>query len=233
MADSASVFQHIDMFQDLTDAELEELGRTAMERVYPKKTIIFHEGSEREAVFFIADGLVKTYKTNENGHEQIVSFLRQGEMFPHAGFFDDSPYPATAETIVNTSLLAVPVPAFERLLIAHPEMAVKIMRVMSRKIRELQVKLQEISGHDVFERTLSFLVKIAEHYGTRKVGEIRVAIPMTHQDFANAIGTSRESVTRLLNQLRKEGIMDMDRRGFVIHSIDQLRNWKNKSNGRG
>lgn len=228
MADKVLIFQQIDMFQDLSAAELDELSRTAIERSFPKKTIIFHEGSEREAVYFIAEGLVKTYKTDENGHEQIVSFLREGQMFPHTGFFDTSPYPATAETIVNTMLLAVPVQSFERMLIKHPSMAVKIMRVMSRKIQELQVKLQEISGQDVHERTLSFLLNIAEHYGTRNEAGIRVAVPMTNQDIANAIGTSRESVNRLLNQLRKEGIIEKDRRGFVIHSIDSLRNWRQK-----
>ncbi|TLS50809.1 Crp/Fnr family transcriptional regulator [Paenibacillus antri] len=216
------------MFRDLSEDELLGIGLVSIERKYEKKQIIFHEGGEKEAVFFIQEGLVKTFKTDENGHEQIMSFLKSGDMFPHTGLFDAEPYPATAEAIVETVLLAIPVKSFEQQLLRTPAIAMKIMRVMSEKIRELQGKLQELTGHDVQDRGQSFLLKLAEHYGTMKGGEVHIAIPMTHQDVANVIGTTRETVNRLLNQLRKEGILDTDRQGFVIHDLEGLRRWKNK-----
>lgn len=217
------------MFRDLSEEELLGLAHVTAERSYPKKAKIFHEGGEKEAVYFIKEGLVKTFKTDENGHEQIMSFLKRGEMFPHTGFFHEEPYPATAEAIVDTALLAIPVRAFERMLLGTPSIAVKIMRVMSEKIRELQGKLQELTGQDVQDRGQSFLLKLAEYYGTSKDGEIRIAIPMTHQDIANVIGTTRETVNRLLNQLRKEGILDADRNGFVIYDLEGLRRWRGKA----
>jgi len=86
------------MFRDLTPDELARVEAIAHRRTVRKKTVIFHEGSEKEAVYLIEDGLVKTYKTDANGHEQIVSLLQGGEMFPHTGFFNQLPYPATAGT---------------------------------------------------------------------------------------------------------------------------------------
>ncbi len=81
----------------MNESELERFEEIAVSRFFPRRMIVFSEGSEKEAFFFIQDGLVKTYKTDENGHEQIVSILKQGEMFPHTGFFNRNPYPATAE----------------------------------------------------------------------------------------------------------------------------------------
>ncbi|MFD2384703.1 Crp/Fnr family transcriptional regulator [Paenibacillus xanthanilyticus] len=216
------------MFRELNQDELFRIGQVVIERRFYKKTYIFHEGESKEAVYFIKEGLVKTFKTDENGHEQIMSFLKRGEMFPHTGLFHNKPYPATAEALLDTVLLAIPVKSFESLLLEAPSMAIKIMNVMSDKIQELQGKVQELTGQDVQDRGHSFILKLAEYYGTVKGDEIHIPLPMTHQDIANVIGTTRETVTRLLNQLRKARILDADRRGFVIHNPEGLRNWKKR-----
>src|SRR5690606_11985193 len=100
--------------------ELERVEEITIARFIPRKSTVFTEGSEKEAVYFIKDGLVKTYKTDENGNEQIVSFLKTGDMFPHTGFFNPNPYPATAEAIVDSKLLAIPVRLFENLMLSTP-----------------------------------------------------------------------------------------------------------------
>jgi CRP/FNR family transcriptional regulator len=149
-------------------------------------------------------------------------------MFPHTGFFNQNPYPATAEVIVDTQLLAIPVRSFEQLMTNTPAIAIKVMRVMSEKIKDLQEKLQEITGHDVQDRGLLFLIKLAENYGTTKDGCVHIDVPMTHQEFANVIGTTRETVNRLINQLRKEAIIETHRNGFVILDYEALKNWSHK-----
>src|SRR5690606_37376908 len=100
--------------------ELEHIWGISIQRSYRKRTIVFTEGADKEAVYFILDGLVKAFKTDENGNEHIVSFLKTGDMFPHTGFFNQNPYPATAEVIVDTHLLAIPVRSFEQLLTNSP-----------------------------------------------------------------------------------------------------------------
>ncbi|MBB3111162.1 CRP/FNR family transcriptional regulator [Paenibacillus phyllosphaerae] len=226
--ETVELLKSIPMFRELNHDELSHIGQVIIERRFDKKSVIFHEGESKEAVFFIKEGLVKTFKTDENGHEQIMSFLKRGEMFPHTGLFNNKSYPATSEALLHTALLAIPVKSFESLLLEVPSMAIKIMRVMSDKIQELQGKLQELTGQDVHDRGQSFILKMAEYYGTVKGDEIHIPFPMTHQDIANVIGTTRETVTRLLNQLRKESILDADRQGFVIYSLEGLRNWKKR-----
>lgn len=222
--EKASVFlQQVPLFHDLNIQELERVEEITISRFVSKKSTIFTEGSEKEAIFFIQDGLVKTYKTDENGHEQIVSFLKTGDMFPHTGFFNQNPYPATAEAIVDANLLAIPVRLFERLMMDTPSIAIKMMRVMGDKIRELQEKLQVLSGQDVKHRLLSFLLLLAEQHGNTKANKITINMPMTHQEFANSVGTTRETVNRLLNQLNKEQLLEVDRNRIVILDIEALK----------
>lgn len=218
----------VPFFSGLTDAELDEIRRIAIRRTYRRRTVVFVEGGGKEAVYFIRQGTVKTFKTDENGHEHIVSFLAAGDMFPHAGLFNNHPYPATAEVLTDAVLLAIPVQDFERLLLQRPEIAIKVLRVMSSKIEDLQMKLQHITGNDVQDRILAFLLNLAERHGRPTDSGIAIRLPMTNQEFASAIGTSRETVNRFLNQLRKQNILDVDRSGYLIKDHEALLNLARK-----
>lgn len=216
--------KHVPFFSELTETELEEIRRIAIRRSYRRRDVVFVEGAEKEAVYFIRQGTVKTFKTDENGHEHIVSFLAAGDMFPHAGLFNNHPYPATAEVLTHAELLAIPVQDFERLLVRRPEIAVKVLRVMSAKIEDLQMKLQHITGNDVQDRILAFLLNLAERHGRRTESGIAIRLPMTNQEFASAIGTSRETVNRILSHLRKQDILDVNRNGYLIKDHAALLN---------
>lgn len=216
----------IPLFRGLDEPELIKLAELVIPRFYRKKTVVFTEGSEKEAVYIVEDGLIKAFKTDAEGHEQIVNFLGPGSLFPHTGFFLLSPYPATAEAVVDTHVLAIPLRSFERLIASTPTMAIKIMRVMSEIILELQSKIQELTGQEVQVRLRSFLTAMVDKQGEELAdGSINLPLPITHQELASTIGTTRESVSRLLAQLRKEGLVESGRSGFVIHDIELLRQW--------
>ncbi|WP_054672347.1 Crp/Fnr family transcriptional regulator [Calditerricola satsumensis] len=227
LSELIALLRNVPLFRDLTDEEVERIAAIAIPRTYPKKTVIFTEGSAREAVYFIVDGLVKTVKVDENGHEQIVSLLTTGDMFPHTGFFDQSPYPATAEAVEPTRVFAIPVRAFEQLLLSTPTIAVKVLRVLGAKILELQEKLQALTGQDVRHRLVAVLLRLAACHGTAQDGAVVLNLPVTHQDLANMAGTTRESVNRLLNELRRRGIADMTRRQIILYDVEALKAWAN------
>ena len=147
-------------------------------------------------------------------------------MFPHTGFFNPNPYPATAEAIVDTKLLAIPVRLFESLLLGNPSIAIKLMRVMGDKIRELQEKLQVLTGQDVKHRVLTFLLQLAEQLGEWNGSKVTINLPMTHQEFANSIGTTRETINRLLNQFSKDELLEVDRSRIVIIDLEALKQQK-------
>lgn len=223
-----TILKKFPQFQGLSDEELSQVRDMAILRSYRKKSVIFNEGAEKEAIYFIADGLVKTYKTDENGHENIVSFLKEGDMFPHTIFFDPQPYPATAETLVDCKIIAIPLAPFEQVILNTPALAMKVMRMMGEKIRELQETIQQITGQDVQNRGISFLLKLAERYGEETDGTITIPMPFTNMEMASSIGTTRETVNRLLNQLRKENIIEMKANTLVILDHEALLDWNTR-----
>lgn len=226
MEKQLDILRNVPLFRDLTEEELQRIQEITIQRSYQKKSIVFTEGSDKEAVFFIQNGLIKTVKTDENGNEHIVSFLKEGDMFPHVGFFNNNPYPANAEAVVDTRLLAIPIRSFEQLIMNTPTIAIKVMRVLGSKIMDLQEKLQNITGQDVQDRCLSFLLKLAENYGvTNPDGNLHINVPMTNQEFANVIGSTRETINRFINQLRKENIIDKTKNGFIIIDYEALKIW--------
>ncbi|MHA7964141.1 Crp/Fnr family transcriptional regulator [Paenibacillus sp. CAU 1782] len=211
------------LFHDLSEQELERVAEIAISRRIPRRSIIFTEGSEKECVYFIQKGLVKTFKTDENGHDQIVSFLSTGDMFPHIGFFHPHPYPATAEAIVDSRLLAIPVAQFETLMLNNLSIGIKMMTVLGDKIRELQEKIQGLTGQDVKHRVITLLLQLADQLGKFKDNICVIDLPMTHQEFANSVGTTRETVNRLLSQLNKEELLEVSRNQIIIFDLRGLK----------
>lgn len=223
--DQQAMLRQFPLFRDLTPPELARVDEIAVHRVFRKKTIIFLEGAEKEAIYFILDGLVKAYKTDLEGHEQIVSLLQTGDMFPHTGFFDEKPYPATTKALVDTHVLTVPIHAFQQLMMEMPPLVFRLIDVMGDKIRELQEKLQHLTGHDVNDRLVYLLTQFADKYGQADGSEVRIELPVTNQELAGLIGTSRETVNRLLNQLKKMRILNTRRSEILILDIDALKRW--------
>jgi CRP/FNR family transcriptional regulator len=217
--------RQIPLFRDLTPQEAARAQEIAIRRHFAKKSVVFREGDPKAAVFFIEEGIVKTSKTDEDGQERIVSLLQSGDMFPHTGFFNQTPYPATAVTLTDARLLAIPVRAFERLITAMPSIAAKVIDVMGAKIRELQQKLQDVTGHNVNGRIVSFLIGLADRHGEVRGSTVRIQLPITNQELASAIGTSRETVNRLLNTLKKQGIVEHNRSEMNILNLDGLKEW--------
>ncbi|MGG6314043.1 Crp/Fnr family transcriptional regulator [Paenibacillus macerans] len=210
------LLRSIPLFHELSGEEAGRVRELIVPRLLPRRTVVFREGDEVEAVYFVVNGLIKTSRTDERGNEQIFSFLKKGDMFPLTGRFDGEASPVTAVTVVETSLLAIPLRSFEHLLASSPGLAFKMMGLMSGKIRELQSKLQNFNQRSVEDRGISLLLQLAEHFGVEREGEVLVPIPVTHQELASTIGFTRESVSRLLTSLRKEGIVQVNRKGFVV-----------------
>lgn len=216
------ILRNIPIFRELDDQEFEKLATITSKHAYQRKANVFMQGESRHAVFFACNGIIKIYKIDQNGNEQIVSFQKKGDMFPHTGFFDQTPYPATAEVVEATELIVIPLKQFEQLMLGTPTIAVKVMRVMGEKIRELQSKLQEFVTHDVNYRVFSFLLRLAQQHGKQEKDQIHIDLPLTHQEFANMVGTTRETVNRVFNQLKKDEIITMNRKKIVILDLAAL-----------
>lgn len=211
------ILREISLFKDLTTDELSAIYNLAVEHSYGRGEYVFLEGQQREAVYFIRKGLIKVLKVDEEGREHIVNILGRGHMFPHVGFFQDTPYPGTAQVMEPSVILAIRCVQFDALLTEYPTITRKVMRVMGNRILQLQSKLQELALFDSHERVTALLRHFAEEYGHEEIDGVHVKLPITHGEMAHMIGMTRESVNRVWSQLRKNGIISGERDEWILH----------------
>ncbi|ALC90162.1 Crp/Fnr family transcriptional regulator [Bacillus sp. FJAT-18017] len=212
----------VPIFRELNFCELEELVKIAQARNYKNKMYVFMQDDPLDRVFFIHSGKVKIYKTDSAGKEQIVSVLEAGEMFPHAGFFRKGNYPAHAEIIEEAQLVVIPINDFEKVLISYPELSIKLFKVLGEKIVDLQERLEAQILHNTYEQIVLLLLRLTKSNGV-ELGDLhRLTTQFTNRELANMIGTSRETVSRTVNHLKKKKFIEQDDSGFYLINSEAL-----------
>jgi CRP/FNR family transcriptional regulator, cyclic AMP receptor protein len=219
------VLSQFSLFRDLDNYELEKIVDISISREWKKNSHVFLQGDPLENVYFINEGKVKIYKSDVNGREQIVAILKKGEMFPHVGFFRKGGYPGYSEVLEPASLVVVPISQFEKVLVENPYLSIKVFKVLGEKIVDLQERLEAQILNNTYEQIIKLLIRLGELHGEKQEnGTIVLKSDFTNKDLANMIGTTRETVSRTLTKLKKDGLIISDSQGNLILDPDVLLN---------
>lgn len=165
---------------------------------------------------------MKIQKTDITGKEQIVAVLQAGEMFPHAGFFRRGVFPAHAEIIETAQLVVTPIADFEKILIQYPELCIKLFKVLGEKIVDLQNRLEEQILHDTYGQIIMLLLRLCKSNGIQVNNTYTLNTQFTNRELANMIGTSRETISRTINQLKRRKLIALDESGCFIIDPNKL-----------
>lgn len=220
-----NIIQSIPLFGDLTKEEVEKIAEISVLRSYPKNTIIFEEGQKCETVYYIQSGFIKVIK----GNEQLICLLPKGELFPHVGFLQPAKYPGTAHAVTDCQLLSISIEGFKQLLDSNPRITKSMMRLMDQWLLHMQNRLHGAISGDVCRKVIQFLLQLVEEYGISKENAAYVPIPLTNQDVASMLGLSRESVNRVLNQLKKEQLLEIKRKHITICNVEALKKYPSQT----
>lgn len=205
------------LFRDLDDTEITRIAEISILRKWEKNSYVFHQGDPLENVYFILKGKIKIYKSDINGREQIVAILKDGEMFPHVGFFRKGGYPAYAEVLESSDLVVIPITHFERVLVENPLLSIKVFKVLGEKIVDLQDRLEEQILNNTYEQIIKLLIRLAEKHGdTQEDGSVRLKAEFTNKELASMIGTTRETVSRTLTKMKKDHLLKTDEKHNLI-----------------
>lgn len=211
------LLQRFPFFKHLTEYEMEPIVDLAKHRLYRNRSHVFMQGDQLTNVYFIHQGQVKIYKTDLHGKEQIVNVLQPGDMFPHQGFFRQDNYPAHAEAVGDIVLIYIPIQSFEDFLIAHPEICVKLFRVLGDIIVDLHSRLEEKILYNTFDQIIMLLLRLIKSHGEEiDTDKYVINTPFTNRELANMIGSSRETVSRTLTKLKNDQCVETDPNGLLI-----------------
>ncbi|PRR70216.1 Anaerobic regulatory protein [Moorella humiferrea] len=225
MPESWEFLRQVPVFADLSPEELQHIASLALVRRYRKNMYIFMQGEPGDAIYFVKKGAIKLFQVLEDGREKILHFVREGEIFAEVLLFEGGPYPATAETLEDSEVGIIRNADMERLLSRHGEMAVKIIKVMSRRLRRAQEHIRDLALKGAYGRLASTLLQLAKDYGTPRADGVTIELNLSQQELASLIGTSRETVARILSDFKRLGAVGVERQRITILSPQKLKNW--------
>lgn len=212
-------------FSELAEEELEKIAEISIERRYKKNMPVFMEGEPGEAFYYIKSGRVKIFRTYEDGKEHIVHILGDGEVFGEATLFSRIPYPASA-TVYEDSLIGIIRNSdMERLVSGNSELALKIIRIFAKKLLFAQDKIRDLAFNDVFSRTASQILKLSVDYGRETEEGILLDLQLSRQELAEMVGTTRETISRVISRFRKERSISEKKEHLIILNEARLKKW--------
>ena len=213
------------VFSGLSDEELDELVPLVVKRRLRKDTVVFHEGDPGSAFYLVKTGRVKIYKSSAYGREQVLSILGDGQIFGDVPTFDGGPYPATAATMTEAEIYLIRREDFQGILRRHPEIALKVIRVLGARLRQSMELIRDLSFKQVPHRLAGLLLKLSGEYGKETGAGLLIELPLSRQELADIVGTSRETVTRELKKMEKAGIIGLNRRRITVIDTKRLKAW--------
>jgi CRP/FNR family cyclic AMP-dependent transcriptional regulator len=204
------------MFGTFPEDQLRALAAMVMRRQAPRGTAIMRAGDEVDCLYIVMSGRLKVMMGEADGKEVILGLLGPGEFFGEMGLIDDNPRSATVIAIEPCELLAVTKRAFKKCLVENVALAMAVMRVLVRRLREADRKIGSLAMLDVYGRVARLLLDMAENVNGQKV----VTKRLTKQDIARMVGASREMVTKVMKDLEMSGYFEV--RGSTIVLRDTI-----------
>lgn len=213
-------------FQLIPDEFKSEINSIAVDVPYAKGTILYMDGDQAEHLYFIRSGSVKISKTTLEGKELTLYICRPGEMIGELALFQSQiTYTTTAEMLEDGIVGNIARSALEELLTKNSRLAVEFMKWMGIAYRRNQSKFRDLMLLGKHGALYSTLIRMTNTYGIPVKDGILIDLALTNKDLGNFIGTTRESVNRMLNELRKNGIISMDNGYITIYDITFLKNF--------
>lgn len=195
------------LFAELEPAELETLARAAERREFARDEVIFAANEPADGLYVLASGRVKVCVSSSGGKELILATLGAEQFFGEMALLDNEPRSASVIAQLPTVAYRIRRDDFDRLIVQHPTIARKLLRELSLRLRRSNAQMESLATLDVVGRLARYFIDLARQHG-QILGNGWVAVRRpTHQDIANTIGTSRETVTRLINDLEQRGLV--------------------------
>src|SRR6056297_730247 len=214
---------NVPYFSHLNENELSIIEDIKRLKKIKKDEIIFFEGERGEYIYIIKKGKVKMLKMDQNGDEQILNIFKKDDLLAEVIIFDKDNYPATAIALSNVEVYAINSHKLSKIFLNHPQITVKVMKVMSRRLRRAQQNIRDFGLKDSKSRLASLLYHLGERHGDRKENEISISLFLTQKELANMIGTTRETVSRSLKNIEKQNIISTSRKEIVINDLEKLK----------
>jgi CRP/FNR family cyclic AMP-dependent transcriptional regulator len=214
--DERELLRSVPLFSELTEPDIVSLARLTTRRRYPKDTVVFFENEEGDFFFTIVQGRIKVTILGDDGREIILSVLGPGDFFGEMALLDNEPRSATAIAAEDAELLSLHRTDFQSTIGDNPAISHALIRILTARLRRANHQISTLALLDVYGRVARVILDMAREEG-RRLKDGRIAFRRaTHQEIANRIGTTRETVTRMLKDLERQGLIHVDSKEMIV-----------------
>jgi len=214
------LLRKVGFFSKLEARDLAAVRDAAQVKKLPKNTLLFCEGDRGDALYLVLQGKVKASLLAEDGREVILSVLGPGELVGEMALFDlEERRSATVETLEDSELLVLSGVQFLKVLEGRPAIALSVIRTLSHRLRDTSSRIRSLVFLDTYSRVGRYLLDLAQQQGRELADGSLLVLRPTHQDIANFIGTTRETVSRALGELQSQGLIRLVGRRVILYRV--------------
>lgn len=224
VSEIVTLLHKVPLFSGLSPEDLGTLSSIVIRKEFSKRETLFHQGDPGEEFMILTEGSVKVELMNAEGKELTLTILTPYQFLGELALLDDVPRSATVVSMDESVLLSINKRDFARILESYPRMSLPILRQLTRRIRVLTDDIASMAFLDSYSRVTRKILNLADEMGkTSADGKILIDHALTHQQLANLVGTTRETVTKILNEMKDNGLIDVRRHRITILDREELR----------
>jgi len=216
---------HVPVFETLGPRELERVAAVTVPRSFDPGHVIFREGDSSDTCYIVRNGHARAVREHGDGRTLTLAHFGPGDIFGELAMFDDERRSATVETLDHVDAVAVLGPDMRRLLREHPDISVKLVISLGRRLRAANERISRQSFQTVQSRVAGVLGQLVVQAQNEGAGESGVLVTVTQSDVAQLAGSSRESASRFLAQLERAGVVTQGRGRLTVHDPAALQRY--------
>lgn len=222
--ETAELLRSVPVFAELAPEALDQVAATAVPRSFAAGEMVFREGDEGDTCYVVGAGRVRAVREHPDGRAITLATFGPGEMFGELALLDRECRSATVEAVEDSDAVAILGSDMRRVLREDPEIALELLVALGRRLRESNERLARQSFQTVQSRVAGALMeRIVDASGAEDAPEVELSV--TQAQLAQLAGSSRESASRFLAQLARDGVIDQGRGRIVVRDPERLQRY--------
>ena len=216
-AKAIQLLRQVDLFSCLSEKEIKELEPFIYERTYKKGQYLFFEGDPRLRIYILLDGFVMLEKSNQQGSLLYTSYVKKNTVFPYMGLFKNGDYNHSAVAETDIRVFYMVADAFESIVSKNSALLKKVILQVNELLAVQENRIKNVMTPSAHVRVLNTIDYLMNDLGEEESGVIRINCPITTTKISVMYGTSRETVSMVVNKLKKDQILSIKDRMLHIH----------------
>ena len=214
--------KNCDLLQNLSTDQLDMLEKHCQRRKFPAASPIYLPSESADSIYLVGSGLVKVCHLTDDGKIATLAYVKPGEVFGELALFDPGQRGEYVESVETSVLIRIPKQSVQELMNRELDMALAVTKLVGLRRQRIERRLRTLLFTSNQHRLNHLLLDLAEQFGVAIDGGIRLGLKLSHQEIANLIGTTRETVTILMGKLKNDGVISGQRQTVILNDMSRL-----------